>query len=52
MPFMDGYEATHQIRTFLKKEGKLQIDEQPVISAVTGQTDKIYQEKCFTSGMN
>ena len=43
MPFMDGYEATEQIRLYLFNK---QI-EQPIISAVTGHTEPMYVDKAF-----
>mmetsp|Transcript_12544 Transcript_12544/g.21123 ORF Transcript_12544/g.21123 Transcript_12544/m.21123 type:complete len:80 (+) Transcript_12544:3-242(+) len=52
MPFMDGYEAASQIRAFLLREAGLGVREQAVISAVTGQTEQFYVDKCMESGMN
>ena len=48
MPFMDGYEATKQIRQLIKKGGA----KQPIISAITGHTEPSYVETAFKSGMN
>ena len=48
MPFMDGYEATQEIREFLYSKNILQ----PIITAVTGQTSKGDVKKCLDSGMN
>jgi CheY-like chemotaxis protein len=48
MPFMDGYEATKDIREHLKS---LNID-QPIIIGVTGHTEPEYIKKCLESGMN
>ena len=45
---MDGYEATRQIRQFIKKAGA----KQPIISAITGHTESSYVETAFKSGMN
>ncbi len=45
---MDGYEATRQIRQFLKNAGA----KQPIISATTGHTEPSYVETAFKSGMN
>ncbi len=45
---MDGYEATRQIRQFLKNQGA----KQPIISAITGHTEPSYVETAFNSGMN
>jgi len=51
MPFMDGYEATQEIRQFYYDQG-LSLREQPLIVAVTGHTEPQYVDKCFKSGMN
>ena len=48
MPFMDGYEATRQIRQLMKNFGA----KQPIISAITGHTEPSYVETAFKSGMN
>ena len=48
MPFMDGYEATKQIRQHIKNGGA----KQPIISAITGHTEPSYVETAFKSGMN
>jgi CheY-like chemotaxis protein len=48
MPIMDGYQATLEIRNYLK-EIKLR---QPIITAVTGHTEDSYVKKCFEYGMN
>lgn len=48
MPFMDGYEASKEIREFLYSKDIVQ----PIITAVTGNTSKKDIEKCLTSGMN
>ena len=45
---MDGYEATRQIRKFIKNAGA----KQPIISAITGHTEPSYVETAFKSGMN
>ena len=48
MPFMDGYDATEQIRQYL-----FEMDiEQPIIVAVTGHTEPSYVERALNSGMN
>jgi len=48
MPVLDGYEATTRIRSYIhKKQVK-----QPIISAVTGHTEKMYVKKAIDSGMN
>jgi CheY-like chemotaxis protein len=48
MPFMDGYEATTEIRRYLYKN-KLR---QPVIVALTGHTEPNYIKLAKESGMN
>ena len=48
MPFLDGYEATTRIREYLYTRGI----RQPIISAVTGHTEKLYVAKAIDSGMN
>lgn len=48
MPFMDGYEATKQIREFIRINGL----PQPTIIAVTGHTEQLYIDKSLKSGMN
>ena len=52
MPFMDGFQCTMQIRSLLNKQRNLRIEEQPVISAVTGHSEGLYIRKCFKHGMN
>ena len=48
MPFIDGFEATEQIRTILWNK-KLP---QPIVTAVTGQTEQKFLDKCLKSGIN
>lgn len=48
MPFMDGYEATSQIRLLIAQAGL----RQPIISAVSGHIEPIYVQKAIDSGMN
>ena len=48
MPFVDGYEATINIRNYLYQ---LELD-QPIITAVTGHTEQAYIDKAISSGMN
>ena len=48
MPFMDGYESTQQIRSYLFS---LKFD-QPIIVAVTGHTEPNYVDMAIKSGMN
>ena len=48
MPFMDGYEATTEIRKYIDSLGL----KQPNISAVTGHTEQKYVQRCFDCGMN
>lgn len=48
MPFMDGYEATTQIREYLYSQDLAQ----PIISAITGHTEQAYIDKSILCGMN
>ena len=48
MPFMDGYESSKRIRSYLFS---LNIH-QPIILAVTGHTEPSYVERAVKSGMN
>ena len=48
MPFMDGYEATDNIREFIHSQEA----PQPIISAVTGHTEQAYIERAINAGMN
>ena len=48
MPFMDGYESTHEIRKYLYS---LRLD-QPLIVAVTGHAEPAYVKRAIESGMN
>ena len=48
MPFMDGYQTTHEIRQLLYLQGL----PQPVICAITGHTEQSYIKKAYQSGMN
>ena len=48
MPFMDGFEATQKIRNLIHKKGL----PQPIITAVTGQTEQKFIDKCLSSGIN
>ena len=48
MPVLDGYEATHAIRSFVHSKGL----PQPIIIAVTGHTEEEYVKKVFECGMN
>jgi CheY-like chemotaxis protein len=48
MPFLDGYEATGQIRQFLY----LKQQRQPIIVACTGHTEQSYIDRAINSGMN
>lgn len=48
MPFMDGYEATQNIRQLIHENGL----QQPIIIAVTGHSETIYEERALDSGMN
>jgi len=48
MPFMDGYEATEEIREYLYRR-KLK---QPIIVAITGHTEPEYVSRAINAGMN
>ena len=48
MPIMDGYQATFEIRKYLRDHSI----NQPIITAVTGHTEDSYVQKGFKSGMN
>ena len=48
MPFMDGYESTDMIRSYLFDH----FIDQPIILAVTGHTETQYVEKAINCGMN
>jgi CheY-like chemotaxis protein len=48
MPFMDGYEATNNIRELIKQSNL----KQPIIVAITGHTDHQFLIKAIDSGMN
>ena len=48
MPFMDGYETTKKIRTYLTRKGL----RQPVIIACTGHTEQSFIEKAWQYKMN
>ena len=48
MPIMDGNESAHLIRSFLHKS-KLK---QPIISAITGHSERSYALKAISSGVN
>ena len=48
MPFMDGYESTDKIRSFLYEQNI----PQPIILAVTGHTETKYVDKAINCGMN
>mmetsp|Transcript_17581 Transcript_17581/g.27184 ORF Transcript_17581/g.27184 Transcript_17581/m.27184 type:complete len:87 (+) Transcript_17581:836-1096(+) len=48
MPFVDGYQATYNIRQYLHRLDLIQ----PIILAVTGHSEKTYIQKAFLSGMN
>lgn len=43
MPEMDGYECTEKIRSYLYEHASVQ----PIISAVTGHTEKEYTERAI-----
>jgi len=48
MPFLDGYQATEQIREFLFDKDL----RQPIITAITGHTEQLYVDRAIDSGMN
>ena len=48
MPEMDGYEATHKIRTLLYKHNI----SQPIISAITGHSEQKFVNRGIINGMN
>lgn len=48
MPFMDGYEATTQIREYLLRHKLMQ----PQIVAITGHSEQAYIQRALNSGMN
>ena len=48
MPYMDGYESTKRIRSYLFS---MRFD-QPIIVAVTGHTEPNYVDRAIKSGMN
>ena len=51
MPFMDGYESTHNIRKLLTSMD-IETFRQPIILGVTGHVEKEYVAKAIESGMN
>ena len=51
MPFMDGYEATKQMRQLWLDLG-IRREEQPKIYAVTGHIEQRYIQKAMESGMD
>ena len=51
MPFLDGYEATIQIRKLYAAAG-LAREQQPKIVAVTGHVENEYVKKSINSGMD
>ena len=51
MPFLDGYEATKQMRMLWRQEG-IERQNQPKIMAVTGHVEKEYLAKAIESGMD
>ena len=48
MPKMDGYEATRNIRSFMKEIGQ----EQPFIVALTGHAEEKYIQRALEAEMN
>ena len=51
MPFMDGFEATQEIRKIYQRQ-KITLTAQPHITGLTGYDGKETQDKCLASGMN
>jgi len=51
MPFLDGYEATRQIRKLCLANG-ISRENQPLIIAITGHVEDEYVQKALTSGMD
>lgn len=51
MPFLDGYEATKQIRVMYANSG-IEFPNQPPIIAITGHVEQEYVERAKNSGMN
>lgn len=51
MPFMDGYEASIQIRQAYQ-DANISLEKQPKIIAITGHIEKEYIQKALNSGMN
>ena len=51
MPFIDGYEATKQIRLLYREIG-IERNKQPKIIAVTGHVENEYIAKAIESGMD
>ncbi len=51
MPFMDGYQATAEIRKLWTNLG-IARDKQPPIFAVTGHVEKEYVQRALDAGMD
>jgi len=51
MPFLDGYEATKQIRKIFTRRG-VERANQPKIMAITGHVEEEYISKAIGSGMD
>ena len=51
MPFLDGYEATKQIRELFLRQN-IEREKQPKIIAVTGHVESEYVKKAVDYGMD
>ena len=51
MPFLDGYEATKQIRKLFDKK-QIDRENQPKIIAITGHVENEYVQKAINFGMD
>ena len=51
MPFMDGFEATKQIRSMFNAKG-IPLTAQPYIAGVTGYDHQEFTDQALADGMN